>query len=508
MKQTFCRLLLIKCRDEFENRLKASERFNQKPSATRPSSKSLEEGQKTSGTGGADEDEEEQRSIAKSKMLGNIKFICELGKQGLVQENILHLCIRQLVSKKKEEKIENKAQDLECLCQIMKTVGRILDTEKAQKLTDQYFERITFYSVSPELPARIRFMLKDVLELRENKWVPRRVQRETAPKTIGQIREEAAKDLGLPNFWDPSNMMGAAGIPGIFSSPFGPLSHSRQIYGHQPLMGSHDDMAYYGSGGYGGLGTGPGVIQEQGASGIRNSTQGSAKRQNVQHQTASPPLNPMLQPGFNPMVPSHMPYRGSSSQGSTRDLKTSRKQEQGSVGSRSIPNLPPRLQQKNQLSNHHQQPIPVNMNPNLASAILYTAGRGQIPPLNPHLIPTLARGNMGQMSSQPMEGGDISLRPSMPLIKPNFNNRGYSVQDSPSKMLSEPSSVNSNSSRSSPNLDGTSSNNAKNSSQNQQPNQKEIILKKTDEAIEALISEETNVDQVVSKLKDLKIPKK
>ena len=57
-------------------------------------------------------DENEQRAIAKSKMLGNIKFICELGKQGLVQENILHLCIQQLVSKKKDEKIEEKAQDL------------------------------------------------------------------------------------------------------------------------------------------------------------------------------------------------------------------------------------------------------------------------------------------------------------------------------------------------------------------------------------------------------------
>lgn len=39
-------------------------------------------------------EEEEQRSIAKIKMLGNIKFIGELGKLGLIHESILHRCIK------------------------------------------------------------------------------------------------------------------------------------------------------------------------------------------------------------------------------------------------------------------------------------------------------------------------------------------------------------------------------------------------------------------------------
>lgn len=167
---------MAKCKDEFENRFKAAEAF---------------------GDGLLSPDEEEQKSLAKHKMLGNIKFICELGKQRLVQETILHSCIHQLCKKKVGEPIQNKAEDLECLCQIMKTIGCLLDTPEAKPLMNQYFERMEKFSQNTELPSRIRFMLQDVLELRYNKWVPRRIQREQNPKTIIQIRAEAAKDFGM-----------------------------------------------------------------------------------------------------------------------------------------------------------------------------------------------------------------------------------------------------------------------------------------------------------------------
>ncbi len=142
---------MAKCQDEFENRRRASEAFDAKDGPLTPA-------------------EEEQRSVAKHKMLGNIKFICELGKQNLLQESILHLCIRQLLSKqKRDQSVQEKAEDLECLCKIMKTVGRLLDNEKAKPLMNQYFERMEYYSNSFELNSRIRFMLQDVLELRRNK---------------------------------------------------------------------------------------------------------------------------------------------------------------------------------------------------------------------------------------------------------------------------------------------------------------------------------------------------
>ncbi len=44
-----------------------------------------------------------------------------------------------------------------------------------------------------DLPARIRFLLQDTLDLRENNWVPRKAFIDNGPKTINQIRQDAVK---------------------------------------------------------------------------------------------------------------------------------------------------------------------------------------------------------------------------------------------------------------------------------------------------------------------------
>ena len=59
-------------------------------------------------------------------------FPGELGKLEMLHEGILHRCIKQLLDKKKNVSIAEMAEDLECLCQIMTTVGQRLDTPKAK----------------------------------------------------------------------------------------------------------------------------------------------------------------------------------------------------------------------------------------------------------------------------------------------------------------------------------------------------------------------------------------
>ena len=63
------------------------------------------------------------------------RFSGELGKLEMLHEGILHKCIKQLLEKKKHVSIADMAEDLECLCQIMKTVGRRLDRDKARVST-------------------------------------------------------------------------------------------------------------------------------------------------------------------------------------------------------------------------------------------------------------------------------------------------------------------------------------------------------------------------------------
>ncbi|XP_019881095.1 eukaryotic translation initiation factor 4 gamma 2 [Aethina tumida] len=173
---TFRVLLLNKCKLEFENRAKALEQASHGA---------------LSGENLTEEEEEERRYLAKRKMLGNIKFIGELGKLEILSENILHICIQELLVVRRGRDGgggDDPSEDLECLCQIMRTCGRILDSDKGRKLMEQYFGRMRVLAENHELPARIRFMLKDVIDLRQDGWIPRKAALVEGPVPINQIR--------------------------------------------------------------------------------------------------------------------------------------------------------------------------------------------------------------------------------------------------------------------------------------------------------------------------------
>ncbi|VVD02584.1 unnamed protein product [Leptidea sinapis] len=163
---TFKLLLLNKCRAEFENRAQAFAAFEDKV---------------LSG------EEEEKRHISKCKMLGNIKFIGELGKLEILAESILHRCIQNLLARRAAAEHH---EDLECLAQLVRTCGRVLDSERGRGLMDQYFARIETLSTSRELAPRIRFMLRDVVELRRSGWMPRTAVSAEGPVPIHQLRPD------------------------------------------------------------------------------------------------------------------------------------------------------------------------------------------------------------------------------------------------------------------------------------------------------------------------------
>lgn len=286
---SFRRLLLNKCQDEFENRSKATEAFDKKD-------------------GPLTEEECEQYHLAKEKMLGNIKFIGELGKLEMLHEGILHKCIQQLLEKKKNTQIRDMAEDLECLCKIMSTVGPRLDTSKAKAWIDQYFSRIESYARNEELPSRIRFMLQDVIELRANEWKPRRVASENGPKTITAIRQEAANGRsGGKVIPSPSQMNGLGanwkGFGDIFNMPMGAMSSAIgtgpgviQVDNFAPQftggsIGGGGGGGRGGGGGGGGMGRNRGNQNNQGfQNNFRNKENGSPQNQRRNNQNQQQPL--------------------------------------------------------------------------------------------------------------------------------------------------------------------------------------------------------------------------
>eukprot|EP01113_Clastostelium_recurvatum_P048422 TRINITY_DN880_c1_g1_i2.p1 TRINITY_DN880_c1_g1~~TRINITY_DN880_c1_g1_i2.p1 ORF type:complete len:842 (-),score=323.69 TRINITY_DN880_c1_g1_i2:555-2717(-) len=167
---TFKRVLLNKCQEEFEsNRQKT--RKKEVPTGLSPQEM-------------AEWEDNEMR--ARKKMLGNIKFIGELFKEGMLTEKIMHTCIQSLLG----EMTHPLEDDMEALSKLMTTIGNKIDHVKSRDWMNLYFERIKTLSTNQTLSSRIRFGLQDLMDLRAHKWVPR--QDAGGPKTISQVHKDAA----------------------------------------------------------------------------------------------------------------------------------------------------------------------------------------------------------------------------------------------------------------------------------------------------------------------------
>ena len=123
---------------------------------------------------------------ARRRALGNIQFIGQLYRQKMLTERIMHACIQSLLGNVDAPRQE----DVECLCQLVTTVGKPLDASaKSRPLMDMYFTRVASLVAGDALDSRLRFLLQDVVEMRGNGWVERR--KKDGPKTISEVHREA-----------------------------------------------------------------------------------------------------------------------------------------------------------------------------------------------------------------------------------------------------------------------------------------------------------------------------
>ncbi|CAI9786057.1 unnamed protein product [Fraxinus pennsylvanica] len=171
---TFKRLLLNKCQEEFERGEKEEEEAN----------KADEEGQAKQ----SEQEREEKRLRARRRMLGNIRLIGELYKKRMLTERIMHECIKKLLGQYQNPEEE----DIEALCKLMSTIGEMIDHPKAKEHMDAYFDIMAQLSNNMKLSSRVRFMLKDSIDLRKNKWRQRR--KVEGPKKIDEVHRDAAQE--------------------------------------------------------------------------------------------------------------------------------------------------------------------------------------------------------------------------------------------------------------------------------------------------------------------------
>ena len=144
--------------------------------------------------------EETKRRKLKRRTLGNIRFIGELYKLAMLPEKIMHECVKHLL-----RNIETpEEEDIESLADLMVTIGEKVDRPDQAALMAAFFDRIIGLSTHSGLPSRIRFKLKDVIELRSRRWQQRERSHMlyAGPMKIGDVHQMAQEvqqkhDLGI-----------------------------------------------------------------------------------------------------------------------------------------------------------------------------------------------------------------------------------------------------------------------------------------------------------------------
>lgn len=176
----FRQILLTRCQKEFENDYRQEIEYEKRKVEVESivdEKKQKEESEKL----------DEDLAKAKRRKLGNIFFIGELFKLQMLTDTIMYDCIEYLLRDKTDE------EALECLCRLLKTIGKELDIKANEKQSnrqnlEKQYRELDAIIKECKTSARIRFMIQDLVELRQANWVPRRI--DAKPTTIDEIHEQ------------------------------------------------------------------------------------------------------------------------------------------------------------------------------------------------------------------------------------------------------------------------------------------------------------------------------
>ncbi|KAF8054978.1 eukaryotic translation initiation factor isoform 4G-2 [Scenedesmus sp. PABB004] len=172
----FRRVLLNTCQDEFEGAAQAREELS---TLSDPAERAAAE------------------KRVKSRTLGTVRLIAELYRQEVVKEAIITVCLRELLEVR-EGGSAPPEDNIESACEMVSITGKSLaaaESKKTRDALDAYLARLARLGDDKTLSSRVRFLIRDVLDMSKNRWVPRR---ETfTAKKLDEVHAEAEAELGM-----------------------------------------------------------------------------------------------------------------------------------------------------------------------------------------------------------------------------------------------------------------------------------------------------------------------
>eukprot|EP00197_Chlamydomonas_leiostraca_P005573 CAMPEP_0202868122 /NCGR_PEP_ID=MMETSP1391-20130828/10244_1 /ASSEMBLY_ACC=CAM_ASM_000867 /TAXON_ID=1034604 /ORGANISM="Chlamydomonas leiostraca, Strain SAG 11-49" /LENGTH=750 /DNA_ID=CAMNT_0049548243 /DNA_START=115 /DNA_END=2367 /DNA_ORIENTATION=+ len=171
----FRQILLNTCQDEFEEAMAQREALAK---LTDPAAR-----------------EEADRGV-KKRVMGNMRLISELYKLDMVKDWIITACLEELLVAPKGR--TPPEDSVEAACEMISTAGARLakaERQDTRRKLDEVMRGLERLAAEKGVAARIRFIIKDVQDLRRANWVPRR---ETfTAKKLDEVRAQAEAELGM-----------------------------------------------------------------------------------------------------------------------------------------------------------------------------------------------------------------------------------------------------------------------------------------------------------------------
>lgn len=123
------------------------------------------------------EGDDEEAYEEKQRLLGNIQFIGELYLRHMLPVTIIHHCIERILNVYEASVIKHHAHTdemIEFLCKFMTVIGPKLERQSHPKVKEHIdrLRPLTNKTGTTLLKPRIRFMIMDLVDLYDNRWVP------------------------------------------------------------------------------------------------------------------------------------------------------------------------------------------------------------------------------------------------------------------------------------------------------------------------------------------------